>query len=139
MEDQSHSSLSIIKRAAMQRQQQYAAWDATEIENARWPNRLKHAVYSGLICTLVMSLLVLGTAFPWLYPKDLEGLGILIGVSLVLSAYFVASFYVQEWVEDRRERYWFWRITSVVVSLMLAGVMLYGMFVTSTYWLQHFR
>ncbi len=129
----------MIKRAAMRRREREAAWSAAARDDEKWQNRLKRAAYSGLIGTFVMFLLVLGTAFPWLYPRDLEGLGILFCASVVLAACFFVGFYVQEWIEDRRERYWLWRSTSVLASLVIAGGMLYGVFATADYWLPHFR
>ena len=74
MEDQSHSSYrsSSVPRCNASSNTPHGTLRKLRTQGGRtgW----KHAVYSGLICTLVMSLLVLGTAFPWLYPKDLEGL-----------------------------------------------------------------
>lgn len=100
---------------------------------------MKRIACSVVISTAVAPLLLLAIAFPWLYPRDLEGLGILLGVSVVLAVFFVASYYVQEWVESRIEQYWFWRAISVSLFLTIAVGMLYVMVVTADFWLPHFR
>jgi len=138
MNDQDTASLSIIKRAARRRQQREGAWDAAERDDTRWPNRLKRALYSCLIAGLFAPLLLLAYLAPRMYPTDLDGLAILFGASMVLVAFFFASYYVQEWVEAREERYWFWRTSSVLLFLAIAGSMLYAMFVTADYWRPHF-
>jgi hypothetical protein len=139
MDDYEKTSLSIIKRAVLRRRQQEAIWKATDREDARWPNRLRRAVYSGLLYTGGMSLLLLSQAYPWMYPRDLEGLGILFGVSVLLAAYLFVSGYVQDWVDAREKRYWFWRAVSVLGSLAIGGGMIYGIIVSADYWLPHFQ
>jgi hypothetical protein len=57
----------------------------------------------------------------------------------VLAAFFFASYYAQEWVESRIEQNWFWRTSSVLMFLAIAGGMLYVMFITANSWLPHFR
>jgi hypothetical protein len=120
-------------------QQRLAAIDAAEHEAAKWRNRLKRAVYSVAIGAAGTSLALLAIAFPRMYPRDLEGLGILLGVSVVLAVFFIASYFAQEWVESRREQYWLWRTSSVLLFLGIAGGMLYILFVTADFWLPHFR
>ena len=102
-------------------------------------NRLKSAAISAFICVALTSITLLGIAYPQMYPRDLEGLEIFLGVSIVLSVYFVFAYYLQEWVESRMEYYWFWRTSSVLLCLAIAGGLLYVMFSTAGFWLPHFR
>lgn len=139
MANQESSSLSIIKRAALRRQQQEAAADAADREYGKWQNRLKRALCSTAITVAVAPFVLLAWAFPALYPRDLEGFGILSGVSIVLAILFNVSYHVQEWVDAREKHYWLWRVVSVAFFLTLAGGMLYAMFATADFWLPHFR
>ena len=119
--------------------QRLASFDSVEREAGKSQNRLKRAFLSALIGVAFTSIMLLVIAFPWMYPKDLEGLEIFLGVSVVLSVYFVFSFYLLEWVESRMGYYWFWRTSSVLLCLAIAGGLLYVMFSTAGFWLPHFR
>ena len=119
--------------------QRVASFDADEREAGKWQNRLKSAAISAFICVALTSITLLGIAYPQMYPRDLEGLEIFLGVSIVLSVYFVFAYYLQEWVESRMEYYWFWRTSSVLLCLAIAGGLLYVMFSTAGFWLPHFR
>ena len=120
-------------------QQRLAAFDAAALEAGKWQNRLKRAIYSAVMGTVVASLFILSIAFPRMYPRDLEGLGILLCASVVVALFFYVSYFVQEWVDARSELYWFWRTSSVLLFLAIAGGMLYGMFASADFWLPHFR
>jgi hypothetical protein len=126
-------------RYASTLRQRLARFDADEREAGKWQNRLKHVVLFALFASALVALCILVIAFPWMYPKDLKGLEILSGVSIVLSVYFVFAYYLQEWVESRMEYFWFWRISSVLLCLGIAGGMLYAMFSTADLWLPHYR
>lgn len=110
-----------------------------EREEGKWQNRLKRGLRFTVMLTAGVALMILNLAFPKMYPKDLEGLGILVGASVVLAAFFSAAYCAQEWVDARSEGYWFWRTASVLLFLAMAGGMLYAMFATAAFWLPHFQ
>ena len=137
MNDQEHASLSIIKRAATRRQQSLAGAETAEREDAKWQNRLKRAARFTVISMVIAPVLLFGFAPFWLYPRDPEGLGIFLGVSVVLAVFFSAAIHVQEWLDASEERHLFWRTFSVLLFLATAGGMLYTMYVTADYWRPH--
>ena len=83
--------------------------------------------------------LLFAIPFPTLVPTDLEALELLVLGAVPLAAYFLIGLLVEEWLKDRIEHYWFWRITATTIFISVGAGLIYGMFVMAPVWLPHFR
>ena len=136
---QKESSTASSKRPKTLFQQRMAAFDAAEREAATWQYRAKNVLVHIAITYGLALYLLFAIPFPTLVPTDLEALELLVLGAVPLAAYFLIGLLVEEWLKERIEHYWFWRITATTIFISVGAGLIYGMFVMAPVWLPHFR
>ena len=118
-------------------QRRMAEFDAIEAREARWQFRLRRLVFVFLLTFSGGYLMFCGYTYGRLFPVTKTGLWLHLGAYSVVYFFFYAAIRVDGWILEHQERYWLWRLTSVIVFAGVAGALLYGMYRNAAYWMPH--
>lgn len=127
------------KRPPSLLQQRLAALDAAEADATSWKSRVKTVLLLAFYFLVGGHVVIADVFWPQAFPNSLTGWLIQLGVLIVFFVYCCAAYLVEEWVSDRVEHYWFWRVASTALFLGIAAPALYFAFISVDLWVPHFR